>query len=106
MNQVGHLIQDWDVMIAEGDVTRCVGDAICLVVAEDEETLAKAKRLVKVDYEVLEPVRNIAEAKAEGAPLVHESFNAFGNHVVLHDNVAATSRAATRRPRWPRPRTW
>ena len=95
VNQVGHLIQDWDVMIAEGDVTRCVGDAICLVVAEDEETLAKAKRLVKVDYEVLEPVRNIAEAKAEGAPLVHESFNAFGNHVVLHDNVCQ-SRHITR----------
>ena len=27
-NKVGHLQQDWDVMIAVGDVTRCVGDAI------------------------------------------------------------------------------
>ncbi len=95
VNQVGHLIQDWDVMIAEGDVTRCVGDAICLVVAEDEKTLAKAKKLVKVTYEQLEPVRNIAEAKAPGAPLVHESFNAFGNHVVLKDNVCQ-SRHITR----------
>lgn len=32
-NKVGHIQQDWDVMIAEGDITRCVGDAICLVVA-------------------------------------------------------------------------
>jgi len=37
VNQVGHLIQDWDVMIAQGDITRCVGDAIVLVVAEARE---------------------------------------------------------------------
>lgn len=55
VNQVGHLIQDWDVMIAQGDITRCVGDAIVLVVAEDEATLEKAKKLVKIDYEPLEP---------------------------------------------------
>ncbi|MFQ7856592.1 MAG: hypothetical protein ACLRIS_17185 [Flavonifractor plautii] len=24
-NKVGHLQQDWDVMIAKGDITRCVG---------------------------------------------------------------------------------
>ncbi|WP_444328201.1 molybdopterin cofactor-binding domain-containing protein, partial [Paratractidigestivibacter sp.] len=95
VNQVGHLIQDWDVMIAEGDITRCVGDVICLVVAEDTKTLEKAQKAVKVTYEVLEPVRDIAEAKADGAPLVHDSFNAFGNHVVLKDNVCQ-SRHVTR----------
>lgn len=70
-NKVGHLQPDWDVMIAKGDITRGMGDAICLVVAETEEILNKAKKLVKVDYEVLEPVRDIYEARAEGAPLVH-----------------------------------
>ncbi|WP_148362948.1 selenium-dependent xanthine dehydrogenase [Olsenella massiliensis] len=87
VNQVGHIVQDWDVLIAEGDLTRCMGDAICLVVAEDEATLAKARRLVKVTYEELEPVRSIDEAKAAGAPLIHDSFLAFGNVVRLHDNV-------------------
>ena len=58
-NKVGHLQQDWDVMIAKGDITRCVGDAICLVVAENETVLKQAKELVKVDYEPLEPVRTI-----------------------------------------------
>lgn len=87
VNQVGHLIQDWDVFIAQGDITRCLGDALCMVVATDKNTLERAKKLVKVEYEVLEPVRSIAEAKAEGAPILHESFNAFGNHVVLQDNV-------------------
>ena len=87
VNQVGHLIQDWDVMIAEGDITRCVGDAIALVVAKDRKTLERAKKLVKVEYEELEPVRNIDEAAAPDAPIIHDSFNAFGNHVVLKNNI-------------------
>ncbi len=95
VNQVGHLIQDWDVMIAQGDITRCVGDAIVLVVAEDEATLEKAKKLVKIDYEPLEPVRNIVEAKAADAPRLHDSFFAFGNTVELKDNVCQ-SRHVTR----------
>lgn len=70
VNKVGHIQQDWDVFIAEGDITRYVGDAICLVVAETEEALEKAKKLVKVDYEVLEPIRNIFEAR-EREDLVH-----------------------------------
>ena len=67
-NKVGHLQQDWDVMIAKGDITRCVGDAVCLVVAENEAVLKQAKELVKVDYEPLEPVRTIQEARAADAP--------------------------------------
>ena len=74
-NKVGHIQQDWDVMIAKGGVTRCVGDAICLVIAENEDILARAKKLVKIDYEELEPVRSVYEAKAPGAPLIHEKGN-------------------------------
>ena len=40
-------------MIAKGSITRCVGDAICLVVAETREILEKAKKLIKIDYEEL-----------------------------------------------------
>ena len=71
VNKVGHIQQDWDVMIPEGGTTRMVGDAICLVVAENREALEEAKKLVKVDYEVLEPVRSIEEAMAPDAPRVH-----------------------------------
>lgn len=96
VNKVGHLIQDWDVLIAVGGVTRCVGDAICLVVAETHELVERAKKLVKVDYERLEPVRGIEEARAEGAPLVHpEPYMVFGNKVQLTDNVCQ-SRHVTR----------
>ena len=74
-NKVGHLQQDWDVFIAQGDITRCVGDAICLVVGETREIVEEAKKLVKIDYEVLTPVRNIDEAKAPDAPKIHSNGN-------------------------------
>ena len=74
-NKVGHLQQDWDVMIAKGSITRCVGDAICLVVAETRDILDKAKKLIEIDYEELKPVTSIREAMAEDAPKVHSNGN-------------------------------
>lgn len=96
-NKVGHIQQDWDVMIAEGDTTRMMGDAICLVVAESPYILEQAKKAVKVEYEPLEPVRGIDEAKAEGAPQLHK--HAPGNlcqsrHVVRGDAAKALAESA------------
>ena len=82
-NKVGHLMKDWDTMIAVGDITHYLGDAICLVAAEDQETLAKAKSLIKVDYEVLPMVRNPEEAMAPDAPQVHRSGNLL-THKKVH----------------------
>ena len=94
-NKVGHLQQDWDVMIPVGGVTRCVGDAICLVVAETEAILKQAKALVKVEYEELEPVRSIAEAMAGGAPKVHSGGNLCQTrHVTRGDAAAALAASA------------
>ena len=89
-NKVGHIQQDWDVMIARGDITRCVGDAICLVVAETEEILKQAKALVKIDYQPLEPVRTIQDAMADDAPLLHPGGNLCQQrHVTRGDAKAA-----------------
>ena len=94
-NKVGHLQQDWDVMIPVGGVTRCVGDAICLVTAETEEILAQAKALVRVEYEVLEPVRSIAEAMAPDAPKVHSGGNLCQTrHVTRGDAAKALAESA------------
>ena len=93
-NKVGHLQQDWDVMIAKGDITRCVGDAICLVVAENETVLKQAKELVKVDYEPLEPVRTIQEARAADAPILHPGRNLCQQrHVTRGDARAALAQS-------------
>ena len=94
-NKVGHLQQDWDVMIAAGDVTRCVGDAICLVVAETEEILKKAKEKIHIEYEELKPVTSIAEAMAPDAPKVHSGGNLCqSRHVTRGDAAAALAASA------------
>ena len=94
-NKVGHLQQDWDVMIPVGSETRCVGDAVCLVVAETEEILKKARELVRVEYEELEPVCSIAQARAEGAPKVHSGGNLCQTrHVTRGDAAAALAASA------------
>lgn len=42
------------------------------VVAENEAIALKALSLIEVEYDVLKPVLSIDEAKADGAPLVHD----------------------------------
>ena len=94
-NKVGHLQQDWDVMIAVGDITRCVGDAICLVVAETEEILEEARKKIRIEYEVLKPVTSIAEAMAPDAPKVHSAGNLCQTrHVTRGDAATALQNSA------------
>jgi len=73
--KIGHLVKDWDVMIPVGGCTRYVGDALALVAAETPEIVEEAKKLIRVEYEVLKPVTSPTEALAEGAPLIHENGN-------------------------------
>lgn len=71
-NKIGHLKHDQYTMIPVGGLTHYLGDAVALVAAEDMETVEKAKKLIKVEYEVLPAVHNIEEAAAEGAPKVFD----------------------------------
>jgi aldehyde oxidoreductase len=81
-NKSGHLVRDWDTLIAKGDTTRYIGDSIALVVSRKEESLQEIKDLVEIIYTPLKPVTSPALALAEGAPLIHESGN-----VLRHDRV-------------------
>ena len=85
--KVGHLKHDWDTMIPVGKVTHYVGDAICLVAAETPEILEKAKSLVKVDYEVLDPVLDPFEAMKEGTPQVHGDGNILAHEHLVRGNA-------------------
>ena len=87
-NKVGHLKKDWDTMIAVGDITHYLGDAICLVAAETPEILAQAKQLVRVDYEELPMVRSPREAMLPDAPLVHASGNLLAHKHIQRGNPA------------------
>ncbi|MDO5417544.1 MAG: selenium-dependent xanthine dehydrogenase [Lachnospiraceae bacterium] len=86
-NKVGHLKQDWDTMIAVGDVTRYLGDAIAIVAAETPEILEKAKALVEVEYEELTPMTCPADSLAEGAPELHEGGNILSHEHLVRGNA-------------------
>ncbi|MDR1803006.1 MAG: selenium-dependent xanthine dehydrogenase [Treponema sp.] len=96
--KIGHLafISDYDVMIAEGGITRFIGDAIALVVSRRRETLDEIKTLVKVEYEVLKPLTCPAEAMADNAPLIHNRERNILSHERLvrgrADEVLAKSK--------------
>lgn len=72
---IGHLRQDWDVLIPLGGTTRYVGDAIVLIAAKSRDILEQAKKLIHIDYTPLTPISTPKEALAEGAPHIHESGN-------------------------------
>nr|WP_270249497.1 selenium-dependent xanthine dehydrogenase [Coprococcus catus] len=96
-NKIGHLKHDQYTMIPVGGLTHYLGDAIALVAAEDMETAEKAKKLIKVEYEVLPAVHNIQEAAAEDAPLVfdEETTNVQAyKHVSRGNAEEAISKAA------------
>ncbi|WP_370851331.1 selenium-dependent xanthine dehydrogenase [Megasphaera sp.] len=83
--KVGHLKTDWDTLIPVGGVTHFLGDAIVMVAAETPEILAEAKKLVEVEYEELPSVTSVAEALADGAPLVHPATS--DSNILVHEHL-------------------
>ena len=70
---VGVIHQDWPVMIAEGEVTRYIGDVLAGVVARTEAIAREAVSLISVDYEVQAPLTDMLAA--EQSPIrVHDQF--------------------------------
>jgi selenium-dependent xanthine dehydrogenase len=96
--KIGHLsfLSDYDVMIAEGGVSRFIGDALALVVCRHKETLDEVRALVKIDCEVLEPLTSPEAAMAQGAPLIHNKERNILSHEHLvrgnADEVLAKSK--------------
>ncbi len=72
-NYVGHIKKDQPTLIPVGEITHYLGDSVALVCARDKETLEMAKKLVKVEYEVLPAVHSPEEAAKDDAPLVFET---------------------------------
>jgi len=52
------------------EVVRYIGDEVAIVAAEDEATAAKALSLIKVNYEILEPVLDF-ESAADNPVVIH-----------------------------------
>lgn len=86
-NKTGHIVPDWDVLIAKGDTTRYIGDAIVLVASTKKETLDEILNLVEVDYEELTPLTKPEEAMKEGAPKLHTKGNILTRESISRGNV-------------------
>lgn len=83
-NKIGHIKHDQYTLIPVGGLTHYLGDAVALIAAEDRETLEKAKKLIRVDYDVLPAVHNIAEASAWDAPRV---FDEESDNIQAHKHI-------------------
>jgi xanthine dehydrogenase molybdenum-binding subunit len=91
----GLIVHDWPLMIAVGEETRYIGDVIAGVIAENEETARKAVDLIKIEYEVLEPVTEAEKALQPGAPKIHPKGNLLSETVIKRgDTEKALSEAA------------
>ncbi len=76
--------------VSFGNKVRYVGDRVAAVAAESPEIAEEALSLIQVEYEVLEPVLNLDEARAENAPVIHdqEDYVDFGESDASKNLVA------------------
>lgn len=68
---VGLIQKDWPLMLGPGEVSRCIGDVLAIVVAQDECRAREAAKAIDVSYEVLRPVTDMHEAAAPDSERVH-----------------------------------
>jgi selenium-dependent xanthine dehydrogenase len=84
---LGHIVHDWPVMIAEGEETRYVGDALVVLAAETKEAARQALESIRVEYEELPPLLSPIAAMAEDAPRLHPKGNLLSETIMKRGNV-------------------
>ena len=74
---VGLIRSDWPVFVAEGEVTRCVGDVVALVLADTRFRARRAAEALEAEvrYEVLQPVTDPWRALDPEVDALHEGGN-------------------------------
>ena len=91
---LGLIVHDWPVMIAQGEVTRYVGDVLAVVVAETQFAARRAAEAVAVRYDVLDPVTEPAVALTPDAPLIHDRGNLLDTCAYSRGDVTAALSAS------------
>ncbi|MDO5147108.1 MAG: selenium-dependent xanthine dehydrogenase [Eubacteriales bacterium] len=86
-NKIGHIKQDWDVMMGEGDITRYVGNVLAVIASEKQETMEEIASLVEVDYTELTPVTTPQDALKGDAPMIHEDGNIMSRANLVRGNA-------------------
>jgi aldehyde oxidoreductase len=84
---VGLIVSDWPLMIEIGEETRYVGDVLAGVVAHSEEIARHATALIKVEYEVLEPITDPHFALEKNIPQIHPKGNLLSETIINRGDV-------------------
>ncbi|MCA9965911.1 MAG: selenium-dependent xanthine dehydrogenase [Anaerolineales bacterium] len=92
---IGLIRQDWPLMIAEGEITRYLGDVLAGVVATSEAVARQAVELIKVEYEVMEPITDMHQAMTADSPSVHGNGSNILSRTVTNRGDVAASKAAS-----------
>ena len=91
---LGHIVHDWPVLIAEGEETRYVGDALVVLAATTKEAARSALELIRVEYEERPPMLSPEAAMADGAPLLHPNGNLLSETSIKRGDVDRAIRDA------------
>ncbi|MFQ5864780.1 MAG: selenium-dependent xanthine dehydrogenase [bacterium] len=79
---IGLIVSDWPIMVKAGEETRYVGDVLAGVVAKTEAIARKAVDLIRVEYEVLEPITDPHEAMKVNSPRIHSNGNILSTTIL------------------------
>ena len=91
---IGLILQDWPLMLNEGQTTNFIGDVLAGVVAESDFIAREAIDLIEVKYEVLEPVTDVFEA-IDGERVHSERPNNFETtQFTIGDSDSTISKSA------------
>lgn len=86
-NIIGHIKQDWDVMIPEGGITRYIGDCLVLVATYHKDKLDEVCKLVDIEYTELQPITSPEDALRADAPLIHADGNIMSRSIIQRGNA-------------------
>ncbi len=86
---VGLIAPDWPILVAVGEETRCVGDILAVVAAEDPQRARDAAEAVRVEYDVREPLTAPEDAMQTDAPPIHPGGNVLSHSTIRHGDVDA-----------------
>ena len=84
----GFIVKDWPALVAEGEETRYIGDALAIVVATSRDVALQAAALVSVQYEELEPVTSTAAALDPGSYAIHQGGNVLSETRIVRGTAA------------------
>ncbi|MHB8611916.1 MAG: xanthine dehydrogenase subunit D [Candidatus Dormibacteraceae bacterium] len=87
-------IQDQPVLAI--DLVRYWGEAVALVAADHPESARRAAKLVRVEYDVREPLTDPERALSGGAPILHPGGNITRQVKIRHGDQGATADVVVR----------